>query len=215
MKNLLLTMLLCSLAISLQAYTIDVFAGSVYNTNTATMDAALGIDSSFTIEDFEDTTLIDGLSVQYTDGSTTPHISTAQYYWDGSKQLENYSSGNWKGVRFLFDNPVTTFAVGTSYFDTSNGTDYIYLNGSSTALTNLESYSEFSTGSTHNLYIIISAEAGDEAISEVFFPSSNNGSDRIDFDHLAIQTNVPEASTIALCSLSIIFLLTKRRLYKR
>ncbi len=41
---------------------ITVFPGSSYDSNETTMNSTLGI-TSFTIEDFEDTTLIDGLSI--------------------------------------------------------------------------------------------------------------------------------------------------------
>ena len=197
MKLLKYLFLLLIAVSTLQAYTITTFAGSVYNTNTAVMDATLGIDDGFTVEDFEDSTLIEGLNVTFTDGRTTPNLSTASYYWDGSQHLQNYTNGPWVGVTFSFDESVSVFAVGTSYFDTGNGTDYIYLNGSSTPLTNLQAHSGFVTGSTRNLYIIIEAGAG-ETIESVYFPSSNSGSDRINFDHLAVKAAVPEPSSLFL-----------------
>lgn len=45
-------------------YVVTAFAGTVYSANTAAMDAALGI-SGYTIEDFEDTVLIPGLTISF------------------------------------------------------------------------------------------------------------------------------------------------------
>ena len=183
-----------------QAYNITTFPISIYNSNTATMNAALGIDDSFIIEDFEDTTLIDGLSIEFEDGQTTPNISSADYYWDGSKHLENYYTNNkWVDVTLNFDEPVSVLGFGASWFDTDNGINYIYLNGSNTPLTDLDSLPNFHwdrNGSRRNFYIIIEAEIG-ESINSIFLPSSNNGSDRFNIDHLALKT-VPEPANVLL-----------------
>lgn len=88
------------------AYIVTAFAGSVYSPNTAAMDAALGI-SGYTIEDFEDTVLISGLTISFNglipqDKSYTilpktfdsaSDSQTANNYWDGTKVLTNAGNG--------------------------------------------------------------------------------------------------------------------------
>ena len=45
-------------------FVVTSFAGSSYSSNTVAMDAALGI-SGYTVEDFEDTVLISGLTISF------------------------------------------------------------------------------------------------------------------------------------------------------
>lgn len=88
------------------AFVVTAFAGSTYSANTAAMDAALGI-GGYTIEDFEDTTLIAGLTISF-DGNIAAPISftslpktfdsagepqTANNFWDGTRVLTNAGNG--------------------------------------------------------------------------------------------------------------------------
>ena len=68
---------------SVAAFTIDVVANSVYSGDTVAMDTALGI-TGLTIEDFEDTVLATGLSIQHTNPNAGPTNTLTQIYLDGS-----------------------------------------------------------------------------------------------------------------------------------
>jgi hypothetical protein len=87
-------------------FVVTAFAGTTYSANTAAMDAALGI-SGYTIEDFEDTTLIPGLTISF-DGNiaaptsftilpktfdTAGEPQTANNHWDGTRALTNAGNG--------------------------------------------------------------------------------------------------------------------------
>jgi hypothetical protein len=87
-------------------FIVTAFSGSTYSANTAAMDAALGI-SGYTVEDFEDTALISGLTVSF-DGNIAADTSfttlpktfdsagepqTANNFWDGTRVLTNAGNG--------------------------------------------------------------------------------------------------------------------------
>lgn len=72
------------------AYSLSFFSPATYNTSTAAMDAALGI-TGYQIEDFEDSTLLPGLS--YTiDGSIASPITynSVPASFNGSGNIENW-----------------------------------------------------------------------------------------------------------------------------
>ena len=120
---------------------LNPFAPSVYDTNTAAMDSALGI-SGYLIEDFEDLTLISGLS--YTlespdygtftslpatlDGSTITGVDP-DFYWDGTNILGN-GIGNTVGqsfdgsrsdiLTFNVAGGTSSFGVGLANFQSTN-----------------------------------------------------------------------------------------------
>jgi len=87
-------------------FVVTSFAGSSYSANTVAMDAALGI-SGYTVEDFEDTALISGLTISF-EGLIPENKSytslpktfdsagdsqTANNFWDGTKVLTNAGNG--------------------------------------------------------------------------------------------------------------------------
>ena len=87
-------------------FVVTSFAGSSYSANTVAMDAALGI-SGYTVEDFEDTVLISGLTISF-EGLIPENKSytslpktfdsagdsqTANNFWDGTKVLTNAGNG--------------------------------------------------------------------------------------------------------------------------
>ena len=106
-------------------FVVTSFAGSSNSANTVAMDAALGI-SGYTIEDFEDTVLISGLTISF-EGLIPENKSytslpktfdsagdsqTANNFWDGTKVLTN--AGNGLNGPFLPSAATnTTFALAT------------------------------------------------------------------------------------------------------
>ena len=209
-KISLLAMLCCIYLNPVYSFSITGYSPSLYQTNTAAMDTALSIDGSYQIEDFEDTTLIPGLTVRYSDNNTTPLLNNSGYaysgfqyqVWDGAKVLSNYKDSNdWKNVTFEFTSGVKSFAIGLACFETGNGIDHIYINNNSTALTAINNVTNYqNNGTSRNFYIKI--EAGtNETINSVFFDINNW--DYIAFDHLAVQ-NIPEPGTILLLAVTLL-----------
>ena len=99
-------------------FIVTAFTGSTYSADTAAMDAALGI-SGYTVEDFEDTALISGLTISF-DGNIAADTSfttlpktfdsagepqTANNFWDGTRVLTN--AGNGQNGPFLRRPPPT------------------------------------------------------------------------------------------------------------
>ena len=104
MIRLTLATLLCA-SVSEAAIIVSFFAPSSYNSNTAAMNSTLGI-TGFTIEDFEDTTLLSGLSIRHSGGQfpspvtwtslpatfdQNSHFSTVNNAWDGASVVTNLS----------------------------------------------------------------------------------------------------------------------------
>ena len=77
------------------AEVITFFHPSTYSSDTTAMDQALGVDG-FEIEDFNDTTLVDGLSIAYTGNgfnatrTSLTVVSNLGQSWDGGGEVNNH-----------------------------------------------------------------------------------------------------------------------------
>ncbi len=198
---------------SLFAFTVTGFAPSVFNTNTATMDAALGIDGSYTVEGFEDATFATGLTVTY----EHPNFSSAHEFssdtnlsWDNSNNLVvvggNFSGRN-GGATFTFDQGASSFGIGVGQM-TSTGWSII-VNGNNVLVNDMIlEVANYVSSSSRNGYIKVDAQNG-EVINSVRIQRSAAG-DRVHFDHLAFQTSsvsaVPEPSSFVLLLSTLVFL---------
>ncbi len=135
-----------------QHISVSSFSTSSYNSDTAAMDSTLGI-TGYTIEDFEDTTLVSGLSVKLDFRSPSPNSETTWTTlpgtptslgvdpWDGSHSLastlDNGDTLNNRAqaVTFLFDSGASSVGIGLSGFQSLNQLDYpvtdhrLYING--------------------------------------------------------------------------------------
>ncbi len=205
MKNSLIGILLfLSLFISsgkLLAYSITTFGPDVFTTDTAAMDAILGV--SGLIEDFEDTTLIPGLSVN------NLNISTRAFYeWDGSRVHHTQ-----------FSTDVFTIAGGTDFFAVSLsssvpsfGGGQILINGNFlTAFSSLPNFVSVDIG--RNVYIKIRQESGDAAINTVTFERTLNSADDYGYDHLALNETsaaIPEPHFIGILGFAFLTLILGR-----
>ncbi len=201
------------------AFTITDFSPSLYNPNdTPAMDAALGI-TGYTIEDFEDTTLVDNLAIEY---STSPgalqtsipqvHLTPFNTEWDGSHILSNDINNNYGPptaniVTFHFSQGVDSVGIGVGEFDRLNHS--LLVNGVVVALFNQTDMPGFEQvinsgpgGFARNVYVRIDAEQG-ETIDSIAIDISNS-TERVQFDHLAFTGNaVPEPSSLSLFALTI------------
>lgn len=204
------------------AAVITVFPGTDFNSNEATMNATLGI-TGFTIEDFEDATLLPGLT--FTAGGSTivtvPLSSTLA--WDGSNVLSAYFPNGNTEVTFNFDSS-SSFGIGISDEEGwRNGAgvtagDFL-VSVNSGAEVNLHTFSNYlQVDNSRNAYIRIDADGSDPTITSVRFRSAalNDG---IQYDHLALNVNatpIPEPNSLLLIGLGTgLFALHHRRRRKR
>lgn len=225
---------------SASAYTLTFFPANAFSTDTAQMDSALGV-SGYAIEDFEDTTLITGLSIGYTfpNNSTTtltslPQLLSDAAHWDGTHIAINDPAFNPPFNAVGYYAPLTTFnyapgassiGIGLSGFQSLNPpadefptTDHrLYVNGLATSQTLEQLAGAAWTGSRlgRNTYLRIDA-AANESITSVGFEDIQYG-DRTDdvlyFDHVAVSP-APEPSSYALLAFAG-FLLSSRASWRK
>ena len=198
-------------------FTINTFAGSSYNTNTTTMNATLGI-TGYDIEDFENTTLLSNLNIQY--NTNTPITSLPNIYnpvgtgfsnntWDGTYALTNGLNNTWTSpfalnMTFTVVGGTKSFGIGLANFQSDVTAHRLYING--TDMGNLENLSNWTTGiSVRNIYLRIDAAAA-EIINSVKITCAS-ATDGLVFDHIAIQSvPVPEPGTCIFLFVGLLFL---------
>ena len=201
-----------------RAYVITGFPPSVFlgfdPISQAAMDATLGI-TGFTIERFEDKTLIPGLTIGFASmapvstfpvgGGDQPQIPNQTALWDGQRAfVPNFSGGD--KITFLLNPGVSAFGLGISDLDIELGgrETQLFINGIDFGLVqNIPNYTRV-VDSFREVYLRIDVEPGDLPITEVLFdlvgPPINEA---IVFDHLAIPFVVPEPSTLALFTVGL------------
>ncbi len=188
------------------AFTITTFAGSSYNSNTTTMNATLGI-SGYQIEDFENTTLLNNLTVQY--GSNTPISTLPVVYnpastgfsnntWDGTYALTNGNGNTWsypyaQFMTFAIAGGASSFGIGLANFQTDATQHKLYVNN--VEIATLDTLANWTSGiSVRNIYLRIDA-VGSEVINSVKISWATQ-QDGLVFDHLAMNTTtIPEPCT--------------------
>lgn len=205
------------------------FDASVYSADTASMNAALGI-AGFAIEDFEDTTLLSGLSYTLEDTATVTFdalpatfdaTSSSPFnndFWDGENVListfdnatDDYPGSAAQTVTFDFDGGATSFGIGLSNFQSLDGglavTDHeVFVNGVSYGL--LEDLAAWnSPGWGRNLYLRIDATDGD-ILNSVGFRNVNQplaNPDTMVFDHAAVQFAAPVVPVPSAAALGLV-----------
>ena len=193
----LISTLLLTLSLPINAAVISVASNSNYNQDSAVMDAALGL-TGFTIENFENVNLVSGLSIEYLNPNNGPVTTLSQTYTDGSGV---FSNNNWDGNRALintFDNDIwfggpngdvrqkisqrITFNVGSvDFFGIGLGNfqadlaDHALLINGVEVVSALEDMSNFTSGiNIRNGYLMILADST-EKIQSVGFELRFNG----------------------------------------
>ena len=215
-----------------RAFTVTTFAVSSYNTNTAIMDTTLGL-TGYLIEDFENTTLVSGLSIQY--GTNTPITALPRVYdinaainmsngeqfpngmannnWDGTHALVNNVNNVFdfpfiSSVSFLVANGTKSFGIGLANLQKSNASHDLLVNGIKIADITSPDLPNYTDGIVRNIYLRIDALANENIFSvNILATSTNEG---IIYDHLAIA-NVPESSSLLLLGLALIFEIARRK----
>ncbi len=206
------------------AYNVVSFAPSQFNTNTQLMDQSLGL-VGYTIEDFEDVNLVEGLTLEMVNPDLAPTSVLPQVYnpvhannqWDGSRALVNHNQ------QIFTTNPplsqITTFhiedgatSVGIGLANFQNLTNHqLLINGQVVA--DISTLPGFAFGvSARNLYIRVDAEGGDALISSFSIDEQFSNADGLVFDHVAFLDNaVPEPSSFIMFAFGAIFFLGKRK----
>jgi hypothetical protein len=201
---------------SAQAITLTTFSPVGFS------DAIAGI-TGFQIEDFEDTTLISGLSVQWTSPNLGPVSSLPMTYnpinidgltgnaWDGNLTLNNNRQGSYQPTRTYstttlhFSNQLTSVGLGISNLEFTGS-------NSSTLIVNGVDFADFDNfvpapilgHLSRSIYIRLDADTN-ETINSIGIRGGSG--DFLIFDHLAIKSvaqppqSVPESSNILGLSL--------------
>ncbi len=220
MKKLLIFSL-CLFANLIQAAIIvNAFNPSVFNSNLSVFDSNVGI-TGFTVEDFDDGTLVNGLQVSFSGGSassTTGNIANSSATaWGTSGVLVN--AGN-DLVTFHLTGGASSFALGMSNMEVRRNPDAsILVNGVAvvTPVSGLPEYLDtVNDNSQKNIYIRLDAIG--ETINTVSLDwgpqaPGSPGLDGIVFDHVAFSdaVAVPEPSSLLFLGLSTLFFLRHRK----
>ncbi len=191
---------LCFISATASGYTITTFnpttfiaTGASPTASTITsLNNAVGLNNA-TIENFEDDTLIDGLTLNM------QGIANAAPSTFGSTSGIAAWNGNTTTVPSVqsFD-AIFNYAPGANFFGIGVGdveSDVrLVVNGEDLGL--VRSFANYNRqlDNAREIYIRVDREAGDSAITEVVFTKTGIG-DGLFFDHLAVDNAVPEPGT--------------------
>ncbi len=205
------------------------FAPSVYDSDTASMDSTLGI-TGFAIEDFEDTSLISGLSYTLANPASGPFSSlpatfnvtsspASTSYWDGVNVLLNTATNTIGGtgdrsdeVMFNVSGGANSIGFGLANFQSLGNPFFQYPIADHELLVNGVSHGKLETLPgwafvfQRNLYLRIDATDGD-VINTVTFRNVDGlvSTDVLIFDHVAVDRAstdvIPEPTSLIVWSL--------------
>ncbi len=220
------------------AFTLNFFPPTVFSTDTATMDADLGIDG-FTIEDFEDLEFIPDLTVSFSQGGApttidqlaslfegTTNLGDTTEAWDGRHTLANtvtnqLDPGPDRANRVVFElgQPALSVGVGLIGFQSLDPpsstfpiTDHrLLINGvvQTDSLEQLAGSAWQGSRLGRNVYLRIDAQDGEMIESFGFENITQTGTiDFLEFDRLAVS--IPESTAAVLLGIGSMTLLGRR-----
>ena len=222
---------------------LNFFPASVYSSNTPAMYSTLGISGGYMIDNFEDSTLLPGLSISLAGGvpattwtSSLPNLSNGFDCgiptWDGTHAVSNsvnnmlnscqVPSGLASTTTFTYAPGTTSFGIGLVNFQSLSSplfplTDHeLIVNG--TDLGTLESLAgkTWTPGQGLNAYLRIDATAGTFINSVAFRNLSTGEADYLVFDTLAVADfDEPEPATVWLLLLGTVALAWRFRRTQR
>ena len=205
MNKICFTLILFLISMSFcYSFTLTAYDISAYNSNISTMNANLGIDDSYVIDDFEDDIFVDGVNITYRRAIGYHQAHTSTEAWNGSRTL--YTAGgdydNWNnGITFVFSEGVSSFGIGLSNLQ-QNGW-YVEVNGSITLEDDILGMANIIYDGGRNGYLKI--DAGQNEVIESVMIERTSAGDRLNFDHLAFKAGrtVPEPGSLLLALLAI------------
>jgi len=200
---------------------LNFFPVSSFDANTSAMDATLGV-TGFTVDTFENATLIPGLTytlgggVPTTTYSTLPALFsesacgslTADSVWDGTDGVTN-TTGNAPSncstptniantITFNYASGASSFGIGFGNFQSPNSPQFpitnheLFVNGIDMGELETLAGSNWTAGLARNAYLRIDGTGGTMITSVEI--ENLTASDVLVFDHLAVsgETPVPE-----------------------
>ena len=199
-------------SVSEAAIIVTFFAPSSYNSNTATMNTTLGI-TGYTIEDFEDTTLLSGLSIRHSGGQFAVPVTwtslpatfdpstfpvSVNNAWDGNNVATNLPGNSINNLifpeltEFFYFSGTTSLGLALSNFQSVTPpspqfpiTNHeLFVNGVSLGELETLAGALWIPGIVRNAYIRVDA-TGADSINSIAFRNISAG-DALIFDHLAI-----------------------------
>ncbi|MCP4112886.1 MAG: PEP-CTERM sorting domain-containing protein [Desulfobacteraceae bacterium] len=181
------------------AITISAFGQSAYNSDVTLMNQTLGIDDSYSVEDFEDDTLISGLNYYKANGGSSMSLGSVNgLTWDGTSALHAGHGYSYDDATFTFDQAITSFGISISHNNTNRDID-VYVDN--VLLSGVQGLLNYTNGTNiRNGYIWINAE-NQESFSEIMLIGESG--DLIGYDHLVFKSAVPEPATMLLLGIGI------------
>jgi len=216
----LLMFLLCDRANA--SITLNFFPTSDFDTNTTTMDAALGV-TGYTIDTFESTSFIPGLTINLTGGvpnttwTSLPNLFdegscgslTANSAWDGTHEVLNVLNNTVTSctgpaniaqfITFNYGPGATSLGIGMGNFQSLSSPSFpitnheLFVNGVDMGQLETLAGGAWTAGLARNAYLRIDATGGTSITSVEFENLTGSGSDVLGFDHLAV---LPAATTV-------------------
>lgn len=197
----------CGVAQKSEAFTINTFARGAFNSNGPILNANVGIDDRYTIENFENAAIEPELSISYlrpdsSFGGGNDFNNNSPTAWDGNRSISiagGSVNGFNGGVVFAFEGGASSVGFGLADIQSTGWT--IAINGTR-VVSNITGLANIATGSNRRSgYIRIDAQ-GDEVINTVTIDRTARG-DRLDIDRLAFAPVPVPASIMMLLSAAL------------
>jgi len=187
------------------AFTIKTFSNTVYNNSIEVMNNDIGIQN-YIIEDFEDVSLVDGLTVgvenpNYGPASILPSLYKPQWKnntWDGIYAFTSACTNGWNSwegnscgdhpysqiTTFNITNGTESFGIGIANFQINNSRTDLLVNGNK--IITVDELTNYQDGiELRNLYLIINSDNDEKIYTVTFKIQAENSCEGLVFDHLA------------------------------
>jgi len=231
--------LLCVLAFPVfpasAAVDLHFFPASSYDANASVMDATLGI-SGYSIETFESTSMLAGLSLMLSGGgvpdttfvNTLPALFstgvcgplTSDAPWDGThavintptNSLDSYTTPNPVNIALKvsvdYAPGAKSLGIGLGNFQTDINNHELFVNGQDMGTVEALAGANWTSGYGRNTYLRIDGTGG-TVITSVALQNLTS-TDVLIFDHIAVSP-VPEPSSFGTAALGTLLLLSRAR----
>ena len=192
-----------------QARSITTYSpADVYHPDSSVLNSNVGLDEGYVIEDFEDETLVPGLSFDPPAAGLDFRVGSVSFWtndaWDGSQMLINNAGGSatgrpWGNVKFNFAGGIDALGIGISNIQRTASTFWVNGIEQGTLIGDFGA----PNGLGRSIYLVIENEVGDDPITSFMYDIKGYSVESVTFDHLALrglepESSVPEPSTLML-----------------